>query len=103
MFPRLAHMRIDLLFSDPAGQSPASQTHVLHPAARAFFAYPCPYAECEGRFDLSRFARESADHVPAHVIGTLECPGERTKGRHAKSACGLRLTYDIAAASAKSD
>src|SRR5688500_957694 len=43
-FPQLASIRIDFAFSDESLQPPAPQSIVLHPPARAYFGYPCPYA-----------------------------------------------------------
>ena len=52
-FPDLASIRIDFAFSDESSQPPAPQSIVLHPPARAYFVYPCPYASCNGEFDLA--------------------------------------------------
>ena len=98
VFPLVGQLRIDLVFEEPAGMPPARQIHVLHPSARAFFEFPCPYAACEGKFDLSGFARRSAEHIGSHVAGRLECGGTRAKGPATRSPCGLILAYDIAAA-----
>ena len=95
-FPLLGQIRIDLVFEDPNGVSPARQTHVLHPAARAFFEFPCPYSHCDGKFDLSRFARDAANQAGAQIAGTLECSGTRPRCNAARQPCGLLLSYGIA-------
>jgi hypothetical protein len=94
-FPLLGSIRIELVFEDPNGVSPAPPTHVLHPSARAFFEFPCPYSHCDGKFDLSRFARDAAKHAGAQIAGTLECPGTRPGNRATRQACGLILSYEI--------
>jgi hypothetical protein len=97
-FPSVASIHIDLLFEDPAGLSPASQSHVLHPPAPAFFEFPCPYANCEGKFDLSTPARLVIERVSLQTAGKLECPGVRSRNGVTKQPCSLQLTYTIAAA-----
>src|SRR5215467_10293588 len=51
-FPTVRQLRIELKFEGSQPNTPASQSHVLYPPARAFFGYPCPYADCDGHFDL---------------------------------------------------
>jgi hypothetical protein len=95
-FPLLDHMRIDLVFEDPKGISPARQTHVLHPSARAFFEFPCPYSHCDGKFDLSRSASDAAKRAGAQIAGTLGCSGTRPSYGATRQPCGLMLNYEIA-------
>jgi hypothetical protein len=95
-FPSVARVQIHLTFEDPAGASPVEQSHDLHPPARAFFEFPCPYANCDGRFDVSTPARLAMEHVSLRAAGELECPGVRSKDAVTKQACGLKLTYTIA-------
>jgi hypothetical protein len=95
-FPLLGHIRIDLVFHEPNGVSPAPQTHVLHPSARAFFEFPCPYSHCDGKFDLSRFAQDAAHQAGVEVEGTLECPGTRPSLGATRQPCALILNYEIA-------
>ena len=52
-FPQFATIRVDLVFNDEVSQPPAPQSIVLHPPARAYFVYPCPYASCTGELDQS--------------------------------------------------
>ncbi len=51
-FPSLHQLRIELKFEGPFANTPTAQSHVLYPPARAFFGYPCPFADCDGHFDL---------------------------------------------------
>jgi hypothetical protein len=62
-FPDLASIRIDFAFSDESTQPPAPQSIVLHPPARAYFVYPCPYASCNGEFDLAAPVTDVANRV----------------------------------------
>ena len=97
VFPTLRHLRLELQFEGSTPTTPAQQSHVLHPPARAFFAFPCPYSNCDGRFDLTGTVNAAlAD--PAHrAEGTLECSGNRARHIGSKQLCQLRLIYTVTA------
>ena len=96
-FPTLRQLRLELQFEGSAPSTPAQQSHVLHPPARAFFEFPCPYADCDGRFDLTGPVNAAlAD--PAHrAEGALECTGKRARHIGSKQPCELRLIYTVTA------
>lgn len=96
-FPSVARVHIHLSFEDPAGPSPASQSHVLHPPSRAFFEFPCPYSNCDGVFDVSSPARDAMENPSSQSDGRLECPGVRSKDAVMRQPCGLQLKYTIVA------
>jgi hypothetical protein len=96
-FPELAQMRIELTFVEAVARVPAAQSHVMHPPARAFFQFPCPYAACEGRFDLTNTANLIFSDAAAHKTGHLECTGQRPKGGSLKQPCGVQARYTIVA------
>src|SRR6266403_5297048 len=74
-FPAVQHIHLGLTFESASRLTPASQLHQLHPPARAFFEFPCPYADCDGQFDLTN-AVKAALADPAHqAAGVLECSG----------------------------
>jgi len=94
-FPELASIRIDLAFSDETSQPPAPQSIVLHPPARAYFVYPCPYASCNGELDLAAPVTDAAEK--GHDGGGhATCKGERIRGRQGKTPCDLQVEYSIA-------
>jgi hypothetical protein len=96
VFPAVEQVRLELTFESPAN-TPARQSHILHPPARAFFEFPCPYADCDGRFDLTG-AVNAALADPAHrAEGTLECSGKRARELGSKQPCQLRLIYTVTA------
>jgi hypothetical protein len=94
-FPQFATVRVDLVFSDEASQPPAPQSIVLHPPARAYFVYPCPYASCTGELDLAANVDHIAEHGEAHATGHATCKGER-HGPQGKGPCDLHIEYSIA-------
>ena len=98
-FPELASIRIDFAFSDETTQPPAPQSIVLHPPARAYFVYPCPYASCNGEFDLAATVTDVAkQQETAEHAGHTRCKGERVRGRQGKTPCDLHVKYSIAVA-----
>ena len=96
-FPQVVQLRIDLTFNGARAMAPASQSHVLHPPARAFFGFPCPYADCEGHFDLSAVVTAALESSVNHAEGTLECFGLRARDHASKQTCNLHLDYKITA------
>ena len=94
-FPQFASIRLDFVFSDEASQPPAPQSIVLHPPARAYFVYPCPYASCNGELDLAANVDHIAEHGKLRAAGHTRCSGER-HGRQGKAPCDLRIDYSIA-------
>lgn len=96
-FPTVNQLRLDLTFVSALANAPGAQSYVLHPPARAFFAYPCPYANCDGQFDLMQ-AVHAALEDPAHrAEGVLDCTGVRAQKFDSKHPCQLRLIYRIVA------
>jgi hypothetical protein len=94
-FPQFPSIRLDFVFKDEELQSPAPQSVVLHPPARAYFVYPCPYASCTGELDLAANVDDIAETGKAHTAGHAKCNGER-QGRLGKAACELHIEYSIA-------
>jgi hypothetical protein len=102
-FPEFASVRLNFEFSDETDQPPAPQYIVLHPPARAYFVYPCPYASCNGEFDLAASVAEIAEQKKTSGSGHTRCKGERTRGRQGKSPCDLHIEYSIAVGKQPSD
>jgi hypothetical protein len=94
-FPAVQLLHIELVFEDPESQPPAAQAHALHPPAPAFFAFPCPYANCNGSFDLSEAVRRMMKATSSQAAGVLDCSGMRTRDGVAKRACGVHVRYAI--------
>jgi hypothetical protein len=92
-FPAVEQLRLELKFKGMTTNTPADQSHVLHPAARAFFEFPCPYADCDGQFDLTRAVSSTLAHQAPRAEGVLECTGQRLDHRTSRSPCQLHLNY----------
>jgi hypothetical protein len=96
-FPQFATVRVDFVYNDEGSQPPAPQSIVLHPPARAYFVYPCPYASCSGEIDLAANVDHIAEQAGERTAGHAKCNGER-HGPLGKGPCGLHIEYSIAVA-----
>lgn len=95
-YPRMAQLRLELRFNDGSALPPAAQSHILHPPAAAFFRFPCPFADCDGLFDLTGLVAESAGpKTPREISRNLECQGVRARDRLTGHRCGLKLECTI--------
>jgi len=95
-FPAVQQVRLELQFGGTPNE-PAAQAHVLHPPARAFFDFPCPYADCDGHFDLSDAVNGTLSVSARQSAGVLGCNGLRSRDRASKQPCQLQLNYRIIA------
>ena len=96
-FPTVQELCLELKFTSTTANTPAFQSHRLHPPARAFFHFPCPYADCDGHFDLAAAVDNALADSASHSEGMLECSGLRAGERTTKQLCGLRLDYKVTA------
>ena len=96
-FPGVERIRVDLTFQDAAALSPGAQSHALHAAARAFFEFLCPHADCDGSFDLTAAVYSVMTDASSHADGTLDCRGMRPRPGLTKGPCGVNVRYTIVA------
>jgi hypothetical protein len=94
-FPSVQLLRLELKFEGAKTNIPASQSHVLHPPARAFFEFPCPYADCDGQFDLTSAVNlVLADRI-SKAEGALQCQGHRPDRQTTRTPCQLHVNYEF--------
>ena len=96
-YPQFGSLRLDFDFSDSAAFTPVPQLTVLHPPARAYFVFPCPYADCDGEFDLTAAVAELARLGETSAEGRLQCCGHRARDRNSRAPCQLTLEYTLVA------
>jgi hypothetical protein len=104
-FPAVQQLRIEFKFEGsrfegPSTSAPTPQSHVLYPPAAAFFEYPCPYWDCDGRFDLGGAVKTALADATHRAEGQLECGGSRVGDLASRRPCLLRLFYEVSATSA---
>ena len=97
VYPGIGQLRLELRFHGSAASDPGPQAHTLPAPARAFFSFPCPYADCDGHFDLGTAAHAAVSAATHRAAGELHCAGSRSVGAGDKKACQVQLTYTITA------
>jgi hypothetical protein len=93
--PQLSQLRLDFKFIDVGPFTPAPQSTILHPPARAYFVFPCPYSDCDGEFDLTAQIAQIIRNDETCSEGKLACAGRRHHGIRGVDACGLTLEFQI--------
>jgi hypothetical protein len=95
-FPRLTSLRLEFDFRDTGPYAPTPQSTVMHPPARAYFFFPCPYDDCDGEFDLTDPVGLLVQDADRLRDGQLRCSGQRS-GAKGKYSCTLTLHYSLEA------
>lgn len=93
--PSVIFVDVQLRFLPATAPAHVAQSFVLHPAAKAYFAYPCPYGDCSGIYHLDVEASRAIAREKARVSGTLECTGMRSRIGQSREHCGLEVRYMI--------
>src|SRR5487761_742777 len=96
MFPSVEQLRFELKFEGGTA-TPVPQSHVLHPPARAYFSFPCPYGDCDGRFELGAAVHAAVEDPSHRIEGVLDCAGLRASDFASKPPCRLRLHFTLTA------
>jgi hypothetical protein len=93
--PEAALVRVELEFQADPLLAHAPQVLSLYPAAKAHFAYACPFGDCDGVYDLNEIAFGILRAGKHKTRGTLKCTGHRSSTGNAEDACALALSYSI--------
>jgi hypothetical protein len=98
-FPSVQQLRLDMEFEGAGARAniPTAQSHVLHPPARAYFTFACPYADCDGQFDLTEAVNAALADRSRQAEGASQCSGARVGTRASRQPCLLRLVHRITA------
>jgi len=96
-YPAVLQLRLELVFQGSPLNNPAGQSHTLHAPARAFFEFPCPYADCDGHFDLGAAVKTAVCDPTGRAAGELRCSGSRPVRVGDKESCQLLLGYIVTA------
>jgi len=99
-FPLLGELQVTLAFASANDPSPSGQSFTLYPAARAFFKYRCPCADCDGMTDLGPAVKELAARAQKSAgqsTGQLLCQGTRLANSAFSQSCTLKVNYELRA------
>ncbi|MFO1400114.1 MAG: hypothetical protein U1F30_02680 [Steroidobacteraceae bacterium] len=109
-FPQVTTLRIELRFEERNGRTPSPQQHTLYPAARAFFRFACPCAECDGDFDLGPAVvalvgelSEARHAVAGAASGPMPCEGWRARERASSRPCTISQHYRLSLGAASAE
>jgi hypothetical protein len=94
-YPQFVSLRIEFDFSEPETSAPAPHVLVLHPPSQAYFVFPCPYADCDGEFDLTSAVAALSRSGDASCEGHQQCGGQRVRDHRGRLPCGLTLEYFV--------
>src|SRR4051812_22196449 len=99
-YPQFASLKLEFDFSesDPDALAPAPHLLVMHPPSQAYFVFSCPYADCDGEFDLTSAVAGLARSREVHTHGTLKCGGQRVRDKNGRTPCQLTLEYTLQSA-----
>lgn len=93
--PDATVVRVELEFQSDPLLAHAPQAFSLYPAAKAHFAYACPFGGCDGVYDLNAVAFETLQAGKRKARGTLTCSGHRFRSGTVENVCELALKYSI--------
>ena len=100
-YPGVGVITVNLGFADHY-PLPSPQLHSLYPAARAFFRFACPCADCDGEFDLATVVAElvtagaPAKRTGRSVTGRSLCQGIHWRDSDHSEACRIELSFRVA-------
>ena len=97
VYPTVQQLQLEIVFHNATSHDPAPQSHTLHPSARAFFEFSCPYADCDGHFDLGAAVVAAILDPRGRAAGERGCSGRRAARVGENEACQLRMGYKISA------
>jgi hypothetical protein len=95
--PNATLLEVQLVFVPETAPLHAAQSITLYPSARAFFAYPCPYGDCDGIFDFNVEAHSTFERDAPEMSGTVMCSGYRSRDGLQRQPCGQWVRYRIRA------
>ena len=94
-YPKVSQLRLEFSFDKGDQPAPSDQVHILHPAARAYFKFPCPATGCSGEFELGAAIQKMVRTTEKHGTDFLDCEGVRAEHRVSGERCALHLRYKV--------
>ena len=96
-YPQFASLKLLFEFheSNPDLAAPAAHLLQMHPPSHTYFLFPCPYADCDGEFDLTSAVANLARARKGHCDGHQVCGGQRVRDKNGRAPCQLALQYTI--------
>jgi hypothetical protein len=96
VYPHARLVRVQLDFICENLPHHAQQAFLLHPPAKAHFAYPCPFGDCTGIFHLQESIARMLTGSVTNDAGTLTCTGLRARQGVPGQPCEQVVNYAVA-------
>ena len=95
VYPNARLVRVQLDFVCESVPHHAQQAFLMHPPAKAHFAYPCPFGDCSGIFDLHEPVANMLKTGTTTGGGSLTCTGLRARQGITGQPCGQVVNYAV--------
>jgi hypothetical protein len=96
VYPNARLVRVQLDFICENLPHHAQQAFLLHPPAKAHFAYPCPFGDCTGIFNLQESVARMLTGTVTGDAGSMTCGGLRARQGVPGQPCGQVMNYTVA-------
>jgi hypothetical protein len=95
-YPNARLVRVQLDFICESVPHHAQQAFLMHPPAKAHFAFPCPFGDCTGIYDLQDSIAGMLKSGTTTDDGSLCCTGLRARQGVPGQVCGQVAKYAVA-------
>jgi hypothetical protein len=95
-YPHARLVRVQLDFICESVPHHAQQAFLMHPPAKAHFAFPCPFGDCTGIYDLQESIAGMLSASTPTGGGSLTCTGLRARQGVPGQVCGQVAKYAVA-------
>ena len=95
--PAITSIGVQLRFLSKEVPFHAPQSFALYPPAKMHLAFPCPFGDCSGIYELDEAAMPALTGDKQTVNGKVECAGLRSRDGASGQPCGLWVSYSITA------
>ncbi len=96
VYPNARLVRVQLDFICESLPHHAQQAFLLHPPAKAHFAYPCPFGDCTGIYNLQESIARMLTAAVTNDAGSLTCTGLRARQGVPGQPCEQVMNYTVA-------
>jgi hypothetical protein len=95
VYPNARLVRVQIDFICESLPHHAQQAFLLHPPAKAHFAYPCPFGDCTGIYDLHETIGKMLAGAVTNDSGSRTCGGLRARQGVPGKPCEQVMNYAV--------
>lgn len=97
LLPAVESVCVDFAFAKGAPLVFGAHQFTVYPPAHAYFAYLCPFGDCDGIYDLNEIVITLLRTNGSQTDGILHCEGHRARRIGRGPPCQLGVTYKVTA------